>query len=104
MNKIEIQEDFNHQKISWRIKKIGFIIIFLLVILASLGLFGTGFLSATDLGNKNYAWLSYEKFTRAGSPAEIDIHFSGIYDSTFILLINNNDLNFLIFYFIRVLN
>lgn len=89
MKEIDIKEDINHQKLAWKIRKIGFIAIFILVILALSGLFGSGFLSSAEAGN-DHMKINFERFIRAGGPAEIKFDLKDFKDSLVSVFINNS--------------
>jgi|SRR5690554_3162633 len=85
---IEIKEDIKHQKFAWKVRKTGYIIILILVLLAFAGLFGSGFLSNGETSNKNLS-ISYERFTRAGGKAELILNLKTFNKPDISLKINN---------------
>lgn len=95
MSKIEIQQDLKHQNTAWQIRKIGFIIIFILIILAAAGLFGSGFLSYAEKGSKDASWIGYQRFSRTGSPAGLKMNFFNPGDSLILVSINNSFLKYI---------
>src|SRR5688572_10160657 len=61
-----------HEK-GWIIQRIGWVLLMLMLIAASLGLFGNGILSNKYLAT-NTASVSYERFGRFDSPMKIKIN------------------------------
>ena len=60
-----------HQK-GWIVQRIGWVFLALIVIAASLGLFGNGLLSKTSKAEKNVS-IEYERFARFESQTELTI-------------------------------
>jgi hypothetical protein len=72
---LEIKEDMNFQQKEWTVERFGWILMFLLILLALIGVFGVGPVSATTLGGEDGAlWIEYERFGRFKSPATLRIH------------------------------
>ena len=70
---LELEDDIKLHETGWIIQRVGWIIILLLVIAASLGIFGNGLLSKAEIiddGNK----LSFEKRARYEAPMQMTIH------------------------------
>jgi len=76
-NGLEIDEDFEFQRRSWRAQRIGWMVMVLVALAALLGLFGTGLLSrATAGGAGSPARVEYERFAHYAAPATLRIHLS----------------------------
>lgn len=74
---LEISQDLSFQERIWRIQRIAWIIMALLVIFTILGLFGEGPLSSARAGNPGEGlWLDYPRFVRNQSQFSIQIHTS----------------------------
>jgi len=71
-NGIEIDEDLAFQEREWRFERIGWIAMFLVIILALAGLFGTGPLSASSAGNDGLT-VDYQRFVRHQGQTEITV-------------------------------
>jgi|GEM_PF-3260769 hypothetical protein len=89
-NEIDIEEDLDHQKKAERFRAVGFTLIILFVFVSALGLFGTGILSETIVGDESTGfYIETEKFLRAGAPAQMIIHLQYQTDDFLELQINN---------------
>ena len=66
---LEITEDMSFQNLTWKIQRIGWVIMFILVLLALLGLFGDGLLADTTAGSSEAGLsIEYPRYERAFSP------------------------------------
>jgi hypothetical protein len=71
---IDIDEDFKYQKREWRIEQVGWVLIWLLLIAAMLGVFGKGPLSDARIGDPTGAiTVNYTRLERYRSPATIEV-------------------------------
>jgi hypothetical protein len=71
---IELEQDIAFQRKQWRIERVGWGLIALLVVLAAAGLFGTGPLSSATAGGETEGLtVEYERFVRRQGQAEIVI-------------------------------
>lgn len=68
---IEIHEDFEFEQRQWRVQRIGWVVMGLLVVAALLGVFGTGILSRSQLGSGGPLEVEYERFSRLLSPSTL---------------------------------
>jgi len=63
--KLEIDEDIEFERRSWRWQRVGWGVIFLLLLAALLGLFGTGWFDSAVAGQPGSPiWLEYNRFGR----------------------------------------
>ena len=76
---LEINQDLNVQARMWRIQRVGWAIMLVIVLLALTGLFGRGPASETMAGNINGPlWVEYERFGRYQSPSTLRIHLQPV--------------------------
>ena len=68
---IEIGEDLEFQRRSWRVQRIGWAVMMLIVAAALLGIFGGGPLSNARAGDANRFGIDYQRFVRLESPEKI---------------------------------
>jgi hypothetical protein len=72
--RLELETDDGFQRLEWRVQRVGWIIWFLLVMAALLGVLGPGWLSDTEVtsgdGRLNVA---YERFLHYHSPSQIQM-------------------------------
>lgn len=69
---LEISEDLNFQRASWKVQRVGWVVMILLAFAALAGLFGGGPLSHAVAGNLSSGIaLEYERFTRLNAPQTI---------------------------------
>jgi hypothetical protein len=74
---LEIDQDLDFQKKEWRVERIAWAALTIIVILALLGLFGTGPLSSAIAGSdKDGLVLDYERFVRHDGEASLEIQVS----------------------------
>jgi hypothetical protein len=74
---LQIDEDIDLHIRSWVGQRIGWALMFALLISAALGLFGNGALSEMKVSS-NGAFLSYERFSRYESNTALEIEASGM--------------------------
>lgn len=67
---IQINEDLAHQRLEWRLERIGWAVMALLVLAGLLGLFGYGPVSRASAGDAATLSLDYDRFQRASAPSE----------------------------------
>jgi hypothetical protein len=73
---IDIEEDINHERRSWKVERIGWALLALFVLLAAAGLFGKGYASrgAAGLPDKSLE-VQYERFGRYKAPLTLKLRF-----------------------------
>jgi hypothetical protein len=80
MGRMPIEEKLDRQlkfhRIEWRIQRIGWIVVAMLLVLALAGLFGNGPLSHAHADGPT-GRIDYERFVRNGSPAQLVVTPSG---------------------------
>lgn len=70
---LEIEEDIHFQEGEWRAERVGWVIIAAVILLALLGLFGSGPLSSASANGPQGYQVDYSRFVRMMSPTEIRI-------------------------------
>lgn len=71
---LRIDQDIEFQRRAWRVERIGWGVIFLVIALGLLGLFSTGPLSSASAGNiEDGITLGYERFLRNEGEASLEI-------------------------------
>lgn len=74
---LEIDQDLAFQEKEWRVERIAWITLLIFVLLALLGLFGTGWLSSSVASSDDDAlMLDYERFIRHDGEASLEIEIS----------------------------
>jgi hypothetical protein len=69
-----IKEDMAFQRATWRTERIGWTVLWLIVVLALLGLFSNGLLSSASVESPaGDLRVTYERFQRSGAPTEIKL-------------------------------
>jgi hypothetical protein len=69
---LELDQDLIYQNREWRVERIGWIILALLVLAALLGILGKGPLSKAIAGSQDGPlWVEYQRFVRHRSPTEL---------------------------------
>jgi hypothetical protein len=72
---IEISQDLDFQRSSWKAQRFGWAIMLLVVVAALLGLFGGGPLSSAKLGGEGSPLRAdYERFLRLDSPTKLTVY------------------------------
>ncbi len=75
---LQLDDKIDFHRKGWRIQTILWVIIFLFILLAALGLFGDGILGRQTLGQKDSTiWLEYDRFTRKDAPGKLEVHLVG---------------------------
>lgn len=70
---LEIDQDIEFQQREWRVQRVFWGVLLLIVLLALLGLFGTGPISSATAGSGDEGLrLSYQRFVRHGGEAELE--------------------------------
>lgn len=69
---LEIDQDLRYQVHEWRVERVGWVLLGLLLVLASLGTFGGGVLSRAS-AEEGAVRVEYERFTRAQSRTTIQL-------------------------------
>ncbi len=69
---IEVAEDMEFQSASWRVQRVGWTLMLVIVVAALSGLFGGGILSNAQAGDANKGLaLHYERFVRRSAPQSL---------------------------------
>jgi anti-sigma factor RsiW len=72
---LEIAEDFDYQKRSWIVQRVGWAVMGLLTLAGLLGVFGPGLLGEAKAGKpSDRLWIEYERFERFQSPGQLRVH------------------------------
>ncbi len=72
---LEIDQDLDFQRRTWRAQRAGWTVMVILALAALLGLLGPGPLSNSTAGNRNAAlWLEFHRFIRYQAPTHLRIH------------------------------
>ncbi len=71
-SRIEIDEDMRHQRLEWRLQRIGWVIGGLFLLAGALGLMGYGPLSRAHAGDASFS-VEYDRFQRASALSEYRI-------------------------------
>lgn len=74
MADLEMEQDLEFQRLSWKIERAAWLVMALLMIGGLLGAFGSGPLSRVSTGETNKLQLEYERFGRYESPSSLKIH------------------------------
>ncbi|BDP42249.1 hypothetical protein DAETH_22180 [Deinococcus aetherius] len=72
MTKARIEQEFDFQRREWRVERIGWGVIWLLLALALAGLFGGGPLSRTSVSSGDLT-LDFPRFERETRPTELEV-------------------------------
>jgi hypothetical protein len=76
---IEISEDMDFQRKSWRVQRIGWVIMLGIAIASLFGAFGDGPLSSAEKGDASSGFrISYERFPRHNATEVIDFEVDGV--------------------------
>lgn len=74
---LQVGQDLSFQEREWRIQRAAWILLAAIVVLALLGLFGTGPLSSTTAGSTDEGLkIAYERFVRHDGQTSVDIDVS----------------------------
>lgn len=74
----QIDEDLDFQKKMWRIQRLGWVVIALLLLAAVLGLFGGGLLSSAQAHDSGeLLQVHYDRFVRMQSPQTLQVSMDG---------------------------
>ena len=77
-DRLEIAEDMDFQRASWRVQRVGWAVMSAIVVAALLGFFGGGPLSSAQAGDAQSGLsLEYDRFTRLNSPQTLDVQIAG---------------------------
>lgn len=66
----EINEDRRHQRIEWRMERVAWMVMLLLMAASLLGVFGSGPLSRAQAGQSGTLTLDYDRVQRSSAPTE----------------------------------
>jgi hypothetical protein len=84
---IEIAQDLDFQRASWRVQRVGWVIMLALALFGLAGLFGGGPLSSASAGDEKLGFrVRYDRFTRMAAPQTLYLEVSAASirpDSTF---------------------
>lgn len=70
-----VGEDLMHEKVEWKIERVGWVVWALIILAALAGLLGQGLLSQQIAGDKTSPlWVEYQRFERYQSPTKLVIH------------------------------
>lgn len=90
-NSLQLDDKMNLHRKEWRVQKIGWSILSLLLIAAALGLFGNGVLSETIVGNPGTNhWMRYQHFIRLEAPFTLEVHMTTSENKAAVLAIPND--------------
>lgn len=70
---LQMEDEIDLHKKGWVIQRVGWVLLYILVIAAALGFFGDGWLSRTTTSGEHVV-ISYERFIRTENPTRI--HFN----------------------------
>ena len=70
---LEIQQDLEHERRAWLVRKIGWTILSLFLLAGLAGLFGSGPLSPATASGPGLR-LEYDRFVRSTAPQELKLH------------------------------
>ena len=74
---LEIGQDMEFQKLQWKIERVSWVIMALLVLAAAIGLIGPGPLSSATAGEKGSSlWAEYNRLERYDSPNQMLVHMN----------------------------
>lgn len=74
---LEINQDLQYQTRSWMLQRVSWGVIAFTALMALLGLFGSGPISQTQVGDEgDRLWVKYERFGRFQSPTKLQIHLA----------------------------
>jgi hypothetical protein len=76
---LDMEDEIDLHKKGWVVQRVGWIILVLILIAASLGLFGNGLLSKSSAGERN-AIIYYERFARFESQTELNLQVQNVAD------------------------
>ena len=75
---LEIDQDMQTLERTWKMQRIGWAIMLLIVLLALFGGFGRGLLASATVGDDNGPLrMEYDRMTRHSSPTSLRIHLAG---------------------------
>jgi len=77
VGQLEVSEDIDYQEKEWKVERIGWVMIVVLILFALLGLFGGGPISTvTQSGVRGFS-LTYERFDRQMNPSKLILEIPG---------------------------
>jgi hypothetical protein len=71
---LEITQDLEHSRLEWRLERVGWAIMALIIVAALIGLLGPGPVSSTTVGKGSVLWGEYEQFIRYQAPHVLRLH------------------------------
>ena len=72
---LEISQDVPHMRLEWKIERVAWVVMALVLLSALAGLLGPGPLSSTTAGRAGSAlWVEYNRFERHQAPAAMRVH------------------------------
>lgn len=74
---IEIAQDMEFQRVSWRLQRVGWVVMLGITLAALIGVFGGGPLASAEAGDeKSGIRIAYQRFTRLNSRQTLDIEIA----------------------------
>jgi hypothetical protein len=75
---LEIAQDLDFQRKEWRVQRIGWVVMALLILASLLGLTGRGVLARATIGDTgSRLQLTYSRFDRLEAPTTLDLQIAG---------------------------
>jgi hypothetical protein len=75
---LEIAQDLDFQRKEWRVQRVGWVVIALLILASLLGLTGSGVLARATVGDAGSPLqLAYSRFDRLEAPTTLDLQIAG---------------------------
>jgi hypothetical protein len=71
---LEISQDLKHSRLEWRIERIGWVVMAVIIVAALIGLLGPGPLSSSTVGKGSALSGEYERFIRYQAPQLLRLH------------------------------
>jgi hypothetical protein len=76
---LEIAQDMPHQRLAWKIERVGWLLMALLLLAALVGLLGPGLLSDATAGQRGSALsVEYSRFERYQSPNQLRVQIGAV--------------------------
>ena len=92
---LEIEHSLAFKRIEWRIQRVGWAVILLVMVAAVVGLFGVGPLSEASARADGYGSVHYERFLRYGTPTTVTVEAeaAALSDGTLQILLSSSFLS-----------
>lgn len=91
-DQLELEDNVEHHRLFWRIKRVIWVLMLVIVITGLSGFTGGGISSQRTVINDGLA-VTYERYSRKASIIPFQIHIENISSDTFLLKFNNDYLN-----------